>query len=133
MSDYLKNEGDPLTLDADYDAAIAYRGSDWRMPTEAEFRELIDNTTREWTTVNGVTGYKFTSNTNGNSIFLPAAGHRTGTSFYRQGLYGYYWSKELNPNNRNNARYMYFYSGGVNIGNYQRYYGLPIRPVYVGN
>ena len=48
-----------------------------RMPTKAEFEELIANTTSTWTEkYNGseVNGMTFTSKTNGNSIFVPAVG-----------------------------------------------------------
>ena len=67
--------GDSLTvLLPEDDAAHAYWGGDWRMPTNDEIKELVNNTTYEWITVGTVSGGKFTSKTNGNSIFLPAAG-----------------------------------------------------------
>lgn len=65
---------------ATYDVARKKWGSPWRLPTKAEFDELIDNCTWTWTTQNGKNGYKVTSKKNGNSIFLPAAGWRGGTS-----------------------------------------------------
>ena len=60
------------------DAATANWGSDWQMPSLAQIQELCSssNTTTEWTQVNGVNGRKITSKSNGNSIFLPAAGWR---------------------------------------------------------
>ncbi|MBR5963324.1 MAG: Ig-like domain-containing protein [Bacteroidaceae bacterium] len=60
------------------DAAYMNWGIDWRMPSKEQFDELInsENTTTEWTTQNGVNGKKITSKSNGNSIFLPAAGYR---------------------------------------------------------
>ena len=60
----------------DYDVAHVTWGGDWVMPTYDDFEELFDNCDYEWTTLNGVDGMKFTSKTNGNSIFLPAAGYR---------------------------------------------------------
>src|SRR5574344_977173 len=63
------------TLDTEDDAATQIMGGDWRMPTMDDFIELLDNTTNEWTQVNGVDGYKFTGS-NGNSIFIPASGRR---------------------------------------------------------
>jgi hypothetical protein len=62
------------TLDLSDDAACANWGGSWRMPTRAEQDELRNNCTWTWTTQNGVNGYKVTG-TNGNSIFLPAAGY----------------------------------------------------------
>ena len=44
-----------------------------RMPTYDELVELTTNTISTWETLNGVNGKRFTSKTNGNSIFLPAA------------------------------------------------------------
>ena len=55
------------------DAATANWGSTWRMPTSSEIDELISDCTWTWTTLNDVNGYEVTG-TNGNSIFLPAAG-----------------------------------------------------------
>ena len=82
-------------LDLSDDAARANWGGSWRMPTDAEMTELRKQCTWTWTTQNGVNGYKVTSKSNGNSIFLPAA------SYYRFGLVdnvghgGYYWSSSL--------------------------------------
>lgn len=63
-----------------------------RIATRAEFQELIYNCTWEWTTQSGVNGYRVTSKINGESIFLPAAGYRSGTGLYSDGTVGYYWS-----------------------------------------
>ena len=71
-------------------ATETYYGS-WRMPTKDEIAELIDNCTYTWTTVNGVNGGCFTA-TNGNSIFLPAAGFEDGSTTEEAGEQGYYWS-----------------------------------------
>jgi len=56
-----------------YDAATVNLGSDWRMPTKDEMKELLDNCSWEWTQISGINGYKVIG-PNGNSIFLPAAG-----------------------------------------------------------
>lgn len=74
------------------DMARQSLGSPWRMPTDAEFQELIDNCTSVWTTQNGVIGRLFTSNVNGNSIFFPAAGYYDGTSLEAKEEEGCYWS-----------------------------------------
>lgn len=85
----------------------------WRVPTLDEIKSLLDNikVRNEWTTQNGVNGYKFTDRSNGNSIFLPAAGSRNamdGTSDY-SGYIGRYWSSTQKnyPNSLN------FGSGGA--------------------
>ena len=117
------------TLELSDDAANASWGGSWRMPTNAELEELIDNCTWTWTTQNGVKGYKVTSKTNGNSIFLPAAGYRNYSDLRDAGYYGYYWSSSLRTSNSKNAYHLSFDSGNVySIDNY-RHYGQSIRPV----
>lgn len=77
------------------DAATAKLGRKWRTPTSAEFEELFKSCDTEWTTVNNVNGLKFTSRTNGNSIFLPATGHRDGKNLIDAGEEGLYMSSSL--------------------------------------
>ena len=91
-------------LAREYDAASQIMGGVWRMPTNTEIQELIDNTTNEWTQVNGVNGMKFTAS-NGNSIFIPASGYRSDSSFYNQGSYASLWSSSLPSSVFNNAYY----------------------------
>lgn len=81
-------------LSLSHDAANVNWGGAWRMPRGAELKELINTsyTTWNWTTLNGVEGYKVTSKTNSNSIFLPAAGYRYDSDLRLVGSYGNYWS-----------------------------------------
>lgn len=91
-------------LAKEYDAASKIMGGDWRMPTKAEFQELIDNTTNGWTQVNGVNGYKFTSKTDTTKyIFIPAAGNRSRSQMTLVGITGNVWSSSLNTSNPSNA------------------------------
>lgn len=90
-------------LDPDDDAATVNWGSDWCMPTIAQWEELkveCDWTWREADDVNSLSaGYTVTSKTSGNSIFLPAAGFRIDADYLIDGnYYGYYWASELYPN-----------------------------------
>lgn len=82
------------TLQAVDDAAMATLGSDARIPTKKDWQELIDNTTSEWTSLNGVNGWKFTA-ANGNTLFLPAAGFRVGSGVNDASSDGNYWSASL--------------------------------------
>ena len=117
------------TLQPSDDAATANWGTDWRMPTKEEFEELYSNTTVTWTQQNGVNGRLFTA-TNGNSLFLPAAGYRGGASFRNAGTYGYCWSSSLYTENPGRAWYLGFYSGDCFMGIYgNREAGLSVRPV----
>lgn len=115
-----------LTLDQD--AARANLGAPWRMPTAAEFQELYDNCTNEWTTFNGVYGRMFTSNVNGKTLFLPAAGFYNGESLSGRGSSGDYWSSSFTSSS--SAKYLNFSSVGiVPGGSIGRNYGFPIRAV----
>lgn len=112
----------------EYDVATTLWGGDWCMPTKQQAQELINNCTRKWTTVNGVDGCKFTSNLNGNSIFIPNGGYKresnihkgyayvmTSTGFYTSSSAGYYSLGCINN------------SIGCDQG--PLYDGTPVRPV----
>ena len=120
---------DNLTvLQAGDDAATANWGSDWRMPTKEEWQELLNNTTHTWTTQNGVNGRLFTAS-NGQGLFLPAAGYRNESSLGYVGSYGYYWSSSLNTGYPSDAWYFYFNSGNYGMDISGRYYGPSVRAV----
>lgn len=116
------------SLSLDQDAARANLGAPWRMPTNAEFKELYDNCTNVWTTMNGVNGLLFTSNVNGNTLFLPASGYFNSTSHNDRGSRGYYWSASYLS--ATNAVNLSFGSSDVNPQNsgYRRY-GFSVRAV----
>ena len=116
-------------LDLEDDAAYVNWGAKWRMPTITEIQELLNNTTSEWTTQNGVYGRKFTSKSNGNSVFLPAAGYRYGSRVRSQASDGYYWSSSLDESYPGDARSLYFDSGGQDTNDFDRSYGFTVRPV----
>ena len=116
-------------LDPEDDAANVSWGGSWRMPTEDEFNELLINCTSAWTTKNGINGRLFTSNINGNSIFLPAPGSRGYTDLSSLGSRGYYWTSSLNADDPKNARGVYFYSGYFFWFSGDRIGGRSIRPV----
>jgi len=82
-------------LDPEDDAATANWGSGWRMPSLTQIQELVNNCTNEWTTKNGVNGRLFTSNINGASLFLPAAGLSFESDIHYTGTYGNYWLRTL--------------------------------------
>ena len=119
-----------ITGNSQYDAATANWGGSWRMPTSAEIQELLDNCTWTWTTQNGVNGYNL-EGPNGNSIFLPAAGYRYGSSLH--GNYGIYWSSTPNENEYYNAFGLTFYSFNHGMYNKFRDRGYSVRPVLGGN
>lgn len=123
--------GDDIAGKTVYDAATANLGSDWQMPTWNQFTELVENTTNTWTTQNGVNGWLFTAESNGNSIFLPAAGERTDVLDYA-GVEGSYWTSTLYKEVQyiNWAYDFNFNSSGITTEYaFNRNTGLPIRPV----
>ena len=116
-------------LDPEDDVAHVKWGGDWRMPTKAEQDELRNNCTWEWTSLNGVNGYKVTG-PNGNSIFLPAAGCRGGTDVNYRGYYGLYWSSSLYSISYSRyACYLYFDGSYYDWGDNSRFCGHSVRPV----
>ena len=118
---------DLTTLLPEDDAATANWGSGWRMPTEEEWQELYNNTTVTWTTQNGVSGRLFTAS-NGNSLFLPAAGYRYNSSLYNAG-YGIFWSSSLYTGTPGFAWYFSFGSGNYGMYDTYRSSGQSVRPV----
>ena len=120
MSDFSGN--------AQYDAATANWGGNWRMPTWSELSELLYNCTWTWTGQ----GYEVKSKTNGNSIFLPAAGYKD-SSVHDAGYGGggYYWvSSPYSSSNDKYADDLYFYSTNCSSSYRSRFFGHSVRPVF---
>ena len=116
-------------LEPSDDAAVQNWGGDWRMPTKEEVEELLEECTYERTTQKGVCGILITSKTNGNSIFMPAGGYRSLFSNYIN-EHCVYWSSSLNTNDSRNAYNLFSSLEKTSLSdNYNRYYGLLIRPV----
>ena len=121
-----------VTLEAVDDAAIINMHGNWRMPTEAEFTELLNGTTNAWVTDyqgSGVNGRLFTSKANGKTLFFPAAGSCNGRSVDNVGSSGSYWSSSLGTSNVIGGRRLGFRSGGCNIYYDYRCYGFSVRGV----
>lgn len=119
-----------------YDAATAQWGNGWQMPTLEQFNELMTKCTVEWVQVNETNGRRFTGS-NGNSIFIPAAGrHYQKTKEEESSLlldngntFGYYWSATRYEYNDRNAETFYFSSGMMKMNYFGRDCGHTIRPV----
>ena len=127
LTKYTGNDSKTV-LDPEDDAAAVNWGGAWRMPTDEEWSELVDECTCTWTTQSGVAGRKVTG-PNGNSIFLPAAGYTDTSGLSDVGSIGYYWSSSLVSGYPNDAYNVYFYSGSVDVYGYGRIYGQSVRPV----
>ena len=116
-----------------YDAARELLGGKWRMPTDVEFQELIDNCTSTWATINGVYGRMFTSRITGYTdkyVFFPATGCGSSANLSSRGTFGMYWSSSLNPGDSGAGYDLYFNSSSVSRTDYsRRSYGLAVRAV----
>jgi len=85
----------------EYDVAYTTSGGKCRIPTYADFLELINYCTWEYTQVNSINGYKVIG-ANGNSIFLPFVGgkednYNVGYSEYGYSGQGFYASGTAFP------------------------------------
>ena len=133
-SSYWNGEDSPdgkTVLDPEDDVAYVKLGNRWRMPTDAEWTELRTKCTWTWTSDyngSGISGRLVTA-TNGNSIFLPAAGHRNNITNGWERLKGVYWSSSLDTKIPRGAWDIDFSSYGVNRLGAGRCAGHSIRPV----
>ena len=149
------NSSDGLvTLEAADDAATQIMGSDWRMPTRAEFQELVNNTDIYLVSIDNneiqaiytggihnrftflaqdtMKGIKFYNKSDRSKyIFVPALGDAFDGSAQDIGVYGDLWSSSLYTSGVYNAWNFFFYApvgdGFINVD--YRYFGLNIRGV----
>ena len=129
-SNFSKYKTTGATLDLEDDAAHTNMGGSWHIPTPEQCQELIDNTTSEWTTQDGVNGRLFTSKKDpSKSIFIPAAGVAWDGSVNSRGSYGYVWSSMLSSSNVDVGQHLYFGSDNAYLYDISRYYGFSVRGV----
>lgn len=131
-SDFSKYTTKDTTLELDDDAVHVNMGGNWHMPSPNQSKELIDNTTSTWTTLDGINGRLFTSKIDSSkSIFIPAAGYALDGSVYGSGESGCIWSSMLNMNGAYNGQYFALHPESVDPSNYgiNRCYGLSVRGV----
>ncbi len=126
---------DNLTvLEAEDDVASVKLGGSWRIPTYAEWQELVSNCQWEYTSYHGVTGFIVTSKKSGYTdkfIFLPAAGTRLNKELKSLGVDGNYSSSTLYTEDPDNGLGLAFWSSTIlSRSSYDgRRYGRSIRPV----
>lgn len=112
--------------DAD-DAAHVILGNKWHTPSSKELQELIDNCTWKWESRNGKYGWKITGS-NGNSIFLPAAGAYSAYRLANVNESGRYWCSDMESTH--SAFGLRFNNMTYEIVDDTKFYGRPIRPVF---
>ena len=117
-----------------YDVASAVWGEQWKMPTEEQCNELLEQCTTTWTTAYKVNCLKVTG-PNGNYILLPAAGVSEDGATRQVGERGSYWtSKNILTNHHSLGKYAYastleVNSSGTSTSMNWRAYGACVRPV----
>ena len=137
MKKYNKTDG-ITELESKDDAATVNWGKGWKMPTEEQFQELLDNTNHEWVEIDGVPGAKLTSKVEGYTdkfLFFPAVGNAVDGEVYDVGDSGCCWSASLDGGFVGSARY--FGSNGdfglYRMDSFSRYVGDSVRPVRLQN
>ena len=126
---FVKYTAKETNLDVSDDAAHVNWGGAWRMPTKAEQDELREKCTWTWTTQNGKKGYKVSSQSNGNSIFLPAAGQCGFGNLFDVGSVGFYLTSSRDASDSAKAHILYFYQDYVVWLSDSRVFGRSVRAV----
>lgn len=121
------------TLDNTDDAAFVKLGPNWHIPTITDIYELYTQCSWTFTSRNGVNGLLVTG-PNGNSIFLPCAGYKSGSSLGLAGRDGFYWGNQYDSSFCCDATTIWFSRELGHPGFFQYYYyqrdkGHSIRPV----
>lgn len=123
--------GDPNKLPDSCDVARQKMGGNWRMPTKAEFEELLNKC--EWRCTyfpkTKVYGYKVTAK-NKNWMFIPLSGHKVDEYTYDIGKTGILWSSDAD-HSYPYVLTIYFSANNDNNRVQQTfpYWGLPVRAV----
>lgn len=117
------NATDGLThLELADDAAHVNMGGDWHMPTEEQCNELLnpEYVTNEWVenyNGSGINGHLFISVSNGNTMFIPAAGYYGSGEVVDIDINGIIWASTPNSRDVRHAWDVYFDGGGANVYN----------------
>lgn len=127
MTKYNPEVDNKKDLEPEDDVVRSVLGGNWRMPSMSDWLALTneDNCTWVWTG----NGYNVTSNITHNSIFLPAAGVRSGLSLDDSGVRGCYWSSSINTCYPVDARYVVITADGYDMDEGERCFGVSVRPV----
>lgn len=126
------NETDNLKeLLSEDDVATTKWGSSWQIPSRIQCEELINGS---YTTIvgmieNGISGWKITSKSNGNYIFLPAAGYRSNANLKSVGIMGGYYSRSLDASEYSHSFSLFLESSDIYTYSERRDFGATIRPV----
>lgn len=121
-------------LEPEDDAATQILRGLWRTPTKDELISLQRSCSSSWVEnykSSGVNGYRYFSNSNGETVFLPAAGNSTvnfPVGFRNERCF--YWSSEVYDSYPYQAFHLFVLGSSYSVGIYDRNNGCTIRPVF---
>lgn len=123
-----------VVLDSIDDVAWMRWRKPWRMPTVEEQIELVEYCNWKWVDNyqgSGMTGCIGTSKMNGNKIFFPYAGWRSGMNLYSVGTMGGYWSSSHDGKVSFEAFHIRFYNDYIEKRSLcTKENGLSVRAVF---
>ena len=128
LTKYETEKAEDKVLTMHDDVAHTMLGGKWRMPTAAEWQELRDKCTWEWTQLNRVNGIQGKT-PEGAVIFFPAAGGIEGSTYHDQTKYGFYWTSTRVNEDASSAWSFYFWSRTLHYMDFPRHYGMTVRAV----
>ena len=121
-------------LDLEDDAVNINMGGRWHMPSEEQFKELVDenNVISLWSenyNYSGVSGRLLISKINGEKLFFPSCGYFYKGEFYNSRYYGHYWSGSCCEGNNSRS---FCFSKYKELRPYRdyRFFGFAIRGVF---
>lgn len=119
-----------ITANDTVDAANKQLGGLWRMPSEEDWTELLQNCTVSEETISHVPGYRITSKQNGNSIFLPSNYYNANEedANYYQGT-----NEEATNNHDDEATHFGYYWTSNRSGDYRQAREIEFQNTYSGN
>lgn len=128
-------------LEPKHDAATAYLGEGWKMPSWEDYAELFHYCEKEIIRYDdGITVFKFTSITNGAVLYLPLSGYMNGKTRYYSSR-SYHWCSGTAKTQDDRDIYADYYAVAFCFDknntyipgtyNLERAFGAPIRAIYV--
>lgn len=115
----------------DLGLSVKWAGN-WRIPTKAEIKELIENCTWTWTTRNNINGYLVTGKKPGytdRSIFIPVTGAYDDGKIFNPTKSGHYWSRNCGTLYPPDAYTLELSVREASVGMESRCQSLAVRPV----
>lgn len=119
------------TLEPEDDAATVKLGSPWRIPSQADYLELLQHCKWTWRKINGIGGWIIASKTSRKRMFLPVTGWRVGTKDeYPPIGMGTYWMNSILPTINERSLEFHLEQLGIRYDEERmRWIGNPVRAV----